>query len=110
MAIDGKGKVKNRRFLKSKETLGLIGENNSMKPYNLSYSIKNINNFKHFFNDSNNSYAVWGTELRNHPMVGKGGKKERNGSFEIGDRSPSKAENLVRKERRDRIERHFHLK
>ena len=90
--------------------MALLGENNSMKPYNLSYSIKNINNFKHFFDNNNNSYAVWGADLRNHVnFIGK--NKVRASSFEEGQSSsPKKPEHQIRKERRDRIEKFYHIK
>jgi len=80
-----------------------------MKPYSLSYSIKNINNFKHFFDGNNNSYAVWGADLRSHvTTIGKTGKV-RKGSFET-EYHDDKPESIIRKERRDRIEKHYKLK
>jgi len=73
-----------------------------MKPYSLSYSIKNINSLKQLFDDSNsNSYAVWGTELR---------RLKQHEKAEERSQSPIDVEHRVRKERRDRIERHYHMK
>jgi len=73
-----------------------------MRPYNLNYTTKNVGSIKTFFADNNcNSYAKWGDRLR---------QKENNKDDSFEKKPPSMEEHKIRRERRDRIERHFHLK